>query len=58
MTMAGEQMPRVRELSGLTGNMVMLRCVGALLRAEYRDLLDQPLPEQLFTLVRQLPGSE
>jgi len=56
--MAGEQMPRVRELSGLTGNMVMLRCVGALLRAEYHDLLDQPLPEQLSMLVQQLPGSE
>ena len=56
--MAGEQMPRVRELSRLTANMVMLRSVGALLRAEYRDVLDQPLPEQLSTLVRQLPGSE
>jgi hypothetical protein len=56
--MAGEQMPRVRDLSGLTANMVMLRSVGALLRAEYRDLLDQPLPEQLSMLVQQLPGSE
>jgi hypothetical protein len=53
-----EHLPRVRDLSGLTGNMVMLRSVGALLRAEYRDLLDQPLPEQLSVLVRQLPGSE
>ena len=56
--MAGEQMPRVRELSGLTANMVMLRSVGALLRAEYRVVLDQPLPEKLSTLVRQIPGSE
>ena len=53
-----EHLPRVRELSGLPANMVMLRSVGALLRAEYRDLLDQPLPEQLSVLVRQLPGSE
>ncbi len=53
-----EHLPRVRELSGLPANMVMLRSVGALLRAEYHDLLDQPLPEQLSTLVRQLPGSE
>jgi hypothetical protein len=56
--MAVEHLPRVRELSGLTSNMVMLRSVGALLRAEYRDVLDQPLPEQLSALVRQLPGSE
>lgn len=56
--MAVEHMPRVRELSGLTANMVMLRSVGALLRAEYRDLLDQPLPEELSRLVRQLSGSE
>ena len=53
-----EHLPRVRELSGASANMVMLRSVGALLRAEYHDLLDQPLPEQLFMLVRQLPGSE
>ena len=53
-----EHLPRVRELSGLPANMVMLRSVGALLRAEYRDLLDQPLPEQLSKLVQQLPGSE
>jgi hypothetical protein len=53
-----EHLPKVRELFGLTGNMVMLRCVGALLRAECRDLLDQPLPEELSRLVRQLPGSE
>ncbi len=52
-----EHLPRVRELFGLTGNMVMLRSVGALLRAEYRDVLDQPLPEQLSLLVQQLPGS-
>ncbi len=56
--MAAEHMPRVRELSGASANMVMLRSVGALLRAEYRDLLDEPLPEQLFMLVQQLPGSE
>ncbi len=56
--MAGEQMPRVRDLSGLPANMVMLRCVGALLRAEYRDFLDQPLPAQLSVLAQQLPGSE
>jgi hypothetical protein len=53
-----EHLPRVRELSGASANMVMLRSVGALLRAEYRDLLDEPLPEQLFMLVQQLPGSE
>ena len=56
--MAGEQMPRVRELFGLPANMVMLRSVGALLRAEYHDVLDEPLPEQLSVLVRRLPGSE
>ena len=56
--MAIEHLPKVRELSGLTGTMVMLRSVGALLRAEYRDLLDEPLPEQLSRLVQQLPGSE
>ena len=53
-----EHLPKVRELFGLPANMVMLRSVGALLRAEYRDLLDQPLPEQLSRLVQQLPGSE
>ena len=53
-----EHLPRVQELFGLPANMVMLRSVGALLRAEYRDLLDQPLPEQLSRLVQQLPGSE
>ncbi len=56
--MAGEQMPRVRELSGLTANIVMLRSVVALLRAEYRDVLDQPLPKQLSKLVQQLPENE
>jgi hypothetical protein len=53
-----EHLPRVRDLSGLTGNMVMLRSVGALLRAEYRNLLDEPLPEQLSRLLQQLPGNE
>jgi hypothetical protein len=53
-----EHLPKVRELFGLPANMVMLRSVGALLRAEYRDLLDELLPEQLSMLVQQLPGSE
>ena len=53
-----EHLPKVRELFGLPANRVMLRSVGALLRAEYRDLLDQPLPEQLSRLVRQLRGPE
>jgi len=53
-----EHLPKVRELSGPPANMVMLRTVGALLRAEYRDLLDEPLTEQLSMLVRQLPATE
>lgn len=53
-----EHLPRVRELFGLPANMVMLRTVGVLLRAEYRDLLNEPLPAQLSVLVQQLPGSE
>ncbi len=53
-----EHLPRVRELSGASANMVMLRSVGALLRAEYRDLLGQPFPEQLSMLVQQLRGPE
>ncbi len=52
--MAVERLPRVRELSGLTSTMVMLRCVGALLRAEYGDLLQEPVPEHLTTLAHQL----
>ena len=52
--MAIEHLPRVRELSGLTSNMVMLRSVGAMLRLEYSDLLDQPVPDHLSTLVDQL----
>ena len=53
-----EHLPKVRELFGLPANMVMLRSVSALLRAEYRVLLNEPLPEQLSRLVQQLPGSE
>ena len=54
MTMALEHLPRVREFYGLTAHMVMLRSVGAMLRLEYRDLLDQPVPDHLAALALQL----
>ncbi len=52
--MAVEHLPRVRELSGLTANMVMLRSLGALLRAQYNDLLQEPVPDHLTGIVRQV----
>ncbi len=52
--MAVEHLPRVRDLSGLASTMVMLRSVGALLRLEYSDMLDQPVPDHLSALVAQL----
>ncbi len=55
VTMAIEHLPRVRELSGLTAHMVMLRTVGALLRVEYNNLLQEPLPERLAPFIRRLP---
>ncbi len=38
--------------------MVMLRCVGALLRIQYNDLLQEPLPEHLTDIIRHLPSSD
>ena len=52
--MAVEHLPRVREFSGLTSNMVMLGCVGALLRSQYSDLLQEPVPDHLTALAHQL----
>jgi hypothetical protein len=52
--MAPEHLPRVRELSGLASNMVMLRSVGAMLRLEYSGMLDQHVPDHLSALVGQL----
>ncbi len=52
MTM--KRLPRVRELSRPTSHIVMLGTVGALLRAHYSDLLEQPAPEHLGNLIRQL----
>lgn len=49
-----EHLPQVRELSGLTSNMVMLRSIGALLRAQYNDLLQEPVPDHLAGIVRQV----
>jgi hypothetical protein len=54
MTMVGEHLPKVRDLCGLTSNMVMLRSVGALLRMHYKDVLQEPLPEHFEGMVRQL----
>ena len=56
MTMAVEHLPRVRELSGLASNMVMLRSIGTLLRAQYNDLLQEHVPDHLADIVRQLPA--
>ncbi len=52
--MAVEHLPRVRELSGLPSNMVMLRSIGALLRAQYDGLLQEHVPDHLADIVRQL----
>ena len=52
--MIGEHLPKVRDLSGLTSNMVMLRSVGALLRAHYNDVLQEPLPEHFQSMAQQL----
>ncbi len=52
--MVGEHLPKVRDLCGLTSNMVMLRSVGALLRMHYKDVLQEPLPEHFEGMVRQL----
>ncbi len=54
MIMAVEHLPRVRELSVLASNMVMLRSIGALLRAQYNDLLQENVPDHLADIVRQL----
>ena len=54
MTMAVKHLPRVRELAGLTSNMVMLRSIGALLRVQYNDLLQEHVPDHLADMVRQL----
>ncbi len=52
--MAADRLPRVRELSAPASNMVMLGRVGALLRAEYSDLLSEPVPQRLSALISQL----
>ncbi len=52
MTM--KRLPKVRELSRPTSDIVMLGTVGALLRAHYNSLLEQPAPEHLGNLIRQL----
>ncbi len=55
--MAVEHLPKVRELSGLPSNMVMLRSIGALLRAQYDGLLQEHVPDHLADIVRQLRAS-
>ncbi len=54
MTMAADRLPRVRELSAPASNIVMLGRIGALLRAEYSDLLSESIPEPLTALISRL----
>ncbi len=58
MIMAPDRLPRVRELSAPASTMIMLGTVGALLRAHYTSLLDQPAPDHLENLVRQLSSGQ
>ena len=56
--MAADRLPKVRELSAPTSTMIMLSTVGAMLRAHYTSLLDQPAPGHLKDLVRQLSSGQ
>lgn len=58
MTMAADRLPQVRELSAPASKMIMLGTVGALLRVHYTSLLDQPAPEHMGDLIRQMSDKE